>query len=109
MFRVINEYMEKVKLQSNASIQGMFEEYLKNYPDIVKYSISVSFNQYVIDVRLKKFSVEKAASFFDGFNSAVSYPYSALHVRFNEGKCVRYRYLTCKEDKEGYYCDIVIS
>lgn len=109
MFRVINDYMEKVKLQSDDRIRGMFEEYLKNCSSVEKYTISVNYNRYVIDVRLKNFSVEKAAKLFDGFNSAVAYPYSALHVRFNEGKCVRYRFITCKENKEGYYCDIVIS
>lgn len=111
MFRVINEYMERVSLVSNDEIYNMFSEYIRNYSnfEIKKYSVTVNFNRYVIDIRLKNYSVENAEQFFDDFSRAVSYPYSALHVRFNEGKCVRYRYITCKEDKKGFYCDIVIS
>lgn len=109
MYKVINEYMEKVNLQSNDEIINCFEEFLSDNKDVLKYTITMNFNRYIIDIRLKKYSVTKASEFFKKFDCAVAYPYSSLHIRFNEGKCVRYRYITCKENKEGYYCDIVIS
>lgn len=111
MFRVINEYVNKITLKSDDSISDMFRSFLDNYikVDIDKYSISVNCNQYVLDIRLAKYSLEDAELMFKDFNRAVAYPYSSLHVRFNEGRCVRYRYITCREDKEGFYCDMVIS
>lgn len=111
MFRVINEYMEKITLKSDDNIYNMFVAFLKEYSDveIKKYTVNISANRFVLDIRLIDYSVDNAKKVFDDFNRAVSYPYSALHVRFNEGKCVRYRFITCKENKEGFYCDIVIS
>ncbi len=109
MFRVINEYMEKIKLQSDDDIKAKFDSFLKDDEAVKTYSIMVNFNRYVLDIKIKNYSVEKAARFFSRFDSEISYPYSSLHVRFNEGKCVRYRFMTCKENKDGIYCDIVIG
>ncbi len=109
MFRVINEYMAKVNLLANEDIYMQLTNFLKDITDIKKYTVTVNFQHYVIDIKMKKFSVEAATELFNCFNSSVSYPYSSLYVRFNEGKCVRYRYLTSKEDKSGIYCDIIFS
>lgn len=109
MFRVINEYMSKVNLQSNDEIYNRLTGYLKNCSDIEYSTVTVSHNIYVVDIKTKKFSISFAEKIFNDFNSNVSYPYSALHIRFNEGKCVRYRYITSKENKDAFYCDIIIS
>lgn len=109
MFRVINEYMSKVNLKSDSEIYNRISEFLKDIPDIKKYTITVNFQHYVIDIRLSNYSVDKAAEVFNTINAGISYPYSSLYVRFNEGKCVRYRYLTSKENKDAIYCDIIFS
>lgn len=109
MFRVINEYLAKVNLQADNSIYDRISGYLANVPDIKKYTVTVSSKRYVVDIKLNEYSVENAAKLFNIINSNISYPYSSMHVRFNEGKCVRYRYITCKEDKSAFYCDIILS
>lgn len=109
MYRIINKYMEYVSLQADDKIYNRLTDFLKNTSDIKKYSVTVNFKRYMVDIKMENFSVENAAELFDLFNSQISYPYSAMHVRFNEGKCVRYRYITCKENREGFYCDIVLS
>lgn len=109
MFRVINEYLSKVNLQADDSIYNRITSFLADKKDIAKYTVTVNFKRYVVDIRLKKFSIDIAKDVFDSFNENVSYSYSSMHVRFNEGKCVRYRYITSKEDKNAFYCDIIIS
>lgn len=109
MFRVINEYMNKVNITSNNTIKNVISNHLNNYEDIKKYSINVNFNQYVVDIKLKEYSIEKVEELFAKFNQEVSYSYSSLYVRFNEGRCVRYRYITSNENKDAFYCDIIYS
>ncbi len=109
MFRVINEYLSKVNLQADDNIYNRITSFLADEKDIAKYTVTVNFKRYVVDIKLKKFSVDMAKKFFDSFNEHISYSYSSMHVRFNEGKCVRYRYITSKEDKNAFYCDIIIS
>ncbi len=109
MFRVINEYMAKVNLLANDEIYRKLTDFLEGISDIKKYTVTVNFRHYVIDIKMKNFNVESSTELFNLFNAHISYPYSSLYVRFNEGKCVRYRYLTSKEDKTGIYCDIIFS
>ena len=49
------------------------------------------------------------AEIFNMINSNISYDYSSFYVRFNEGSCVRYRYITSSENKDAIYCDIIFS
>lgn len=109
MFKVINEYMNKINLQVSDVIYKRLVDFLSHEEGIVKYTITVNFMRYNIDIRLENYSVEETTRIFNRFNESISYPYSSLHVRFNEGKCVRYRYITCKEDRNGFYCDILLS
>ena len=109
MFRVINEYLTKVKLKTNDETRNKIAIYLDECEDIKKYVITVNFNQYIVDIKIKDFTIEKAEKIFAGFNINVSYSYSSLYVRFNEGSCVRYRYVTCSENKDAFYCDIVLG
>lgn len=109
MFRVINEYMTKVKLKSDEQIKLTIENFLRECPDIKSYTVMVNFNQYIVDIRLKEYDIEKVNEVFGCFNKEVSYDYSSLYIRYNEGKCVRYRYITSKENKEAFYCDILFN
>lgn len=109
MYTVINDYLGKINLLANDEIYNRLCGYCNDIPNVKKCTVTVNFKRYIVDIRLDKFSVEKAAKVFDEFNRGLSYPYSAMYVRFNEGKCVRYRYMTCMENKNGFYCDIVIS
>ncbi len=109
MYKVINEYLSKVNLQSDNVIYSLLTSYLDSVTTIRKSTVTVNFNRYIVDIRLNEFSIDKATEIFNDFNKAVSYPYSSMYVRFNEGSCVRYRYITCRENKDGFYCDIIIS
>ena len=109
MFRVINEYLNKVNICDNEDIYNLLTDFLDNCDMIEKYSIKVDFKRYTVNIKLKDFNVENYVICFDRFSNAVSYPYSEMHVRFNEGKCIRYRYITSKENKDAFYCDIIIN
>ena len=109
MYRVFNEYLSRVELKSNNEIYERIKAFLKECEDVKNFCVNVNFNRYVIDIKLKYYSVKGAEELFASFNKEVSYGYSSLFVRFNEGSLVRYRYLTSNENKEAFYCDIVIS
>lgn len=109
MYKVINEYTSKVNLQANDAIYNRINNYLKDITEIKKLSISVNFNRYVLDIKLHNYSVDLASRLFNNINSNISYSYSSFFVRFNEGSCVRYRYLTSNENKDAIYCDIIFS
>ena len=109
MFRVINEYMIKVHLRSDKEIYDRLNMYLSSCEDIDYYTVTVNHNIYVVDIKVENFMLELAEKLFGDFNKGVSYPYSSLYLRFNEGKCVRYRYITSQENKDAFYCDIIIS
>lgn len=109
MYKIINQYMEHVSLQADDAIYNRLTEFLRNISGIKKYSVNVNFKRYVINIKMEDYSVERAVELFNLFNAEISYPYSAMHIRFNEETCVRYRYITCRENREGFYCDIVIS
>lgn len=108
MYRVVNEYISKINLLSNNEIYSRLMTFQQLTSNIKSYTISCNFNRYIVDVKLDDFCVDNAEDFFNDFNRIISYPYSSLHVRFNEGSCVRYRYVTCKENKDGFYCDIIV-
>ena len=109
MYRVINEYLGKVNLQANNDIYNRISNYVNSIDGVKSCTVTVNFKRYIVDIRLDEYSIDMAKKVFDRFNEGISYPYSAMHVRFNEGTCVRYRYITSNENKEAFYCDIVIS
>lgn len=108
MYKVINDYMSKMNMIANSEITDRITGCLSDISEITKYTLSVNFRRYILDIYVKDFDISKATSVFNNIQNVISYPYSSFHVRYNEGKCVRYRFLTCKENKEGFYCDIVI-
>lgn len=109
MYKIMNEYMSKVQLQSGPNLQQKLCDIVNSIKGIRKFSVTEHFRQFVIDMKLSSFSVEKATIVFHELQNKIACPYSSFYVRFNEGSCVRYRFITCREDKKGIYCDIIIS
>lgn len=108
MYRIINEYMAMINLKVDQPIYLKISDYLKKNTVVSKYAVTVNVNRFIVDITINDFSVLNAVEAFNQFNNTISYPYSSMHVRFNEERCVRYRYLTCNERKDGFYCDIII-
>ncbi len=109
MFRVMNDYMKEIKLQVSEQFYNGIKECLENNSQVTGYCITVNFNRYIVDIKLKDYSIEEARHVYQSLVDYIACPYSEFSVRYNEGKAVRYRYATCTENKEGYYCDIVFG
>ncbi len=109
MYRVINEYISHVKLSSDSRIIALIKEFLKEQNDILSYDLRKNFNQFIIRINMEEYSVEKAEALFYKFEQSVAYSHSEMHVRFNEGNCVRYRFITSNENKEAFYCDLIFN
>lgn len=86
MYKVINEYLGKVNLQANDTIYNKINDWSKDIKEIQSCTVTVNFKRYIVDIRLKKFSIDEVKKVFDKFNECISYPYSSMYVRFNEGK-----------------------
>ena len=109
MYRVMNEYLAKVKLTIDQRFSKETDLFLADCPEVIKYCINVNYNKYVVDVHLKDFSVDAADRLFCQLASRIANPYSHMSLRYNEGNCVRYRFVTCNEEKTAYYMDLVLS
>lgn len=109
MYKVINEYMSKISLRSGEDVRKWLCEQIKTVKTIKSFSVTERAKQFVIDMKLEAFSVEEAARVFHEIHGKLANPYSSIYVRYNEGKCVRYRFITCRENKEGIYCDFIFS
>ena len=109
MVSIMNEYVSKINLTANAITQGILNTALSEQSEVEQSSVLIKSNRYIVDVHLKEFSVENAVSVINVFMDKTRFHYSAFFIRFNEGNRVRYRYASCKEDKDGFYCDVVIS
>ena len=109
MFRVMNDYMKEIQLQVSEEFYQTIKTCLDKETEVSSYCITVNFNRYIIDIKLKHFTVENARKEYKTLVSCIACPHSEFSLRYNEGKAVRYRYATCAEDKKGYYCDIVFG
>lgn len=109
MVSVMNDYVAKIKLLSDDVTKGILNVSLADHSNVEKNSVLIKSNRYIVDIKLKDFSVENAVTIMNLFMERTRYHYSAYFIRFNEGSLVRYRYATCKENREGFYCDVVIS
>ena len=109
MVSVMNDYVSKIKASADVMTQGIFQTALNENKNIDKSTITVRNNHFVVDIHLKDFSVEKAVDTVNEFMEKTRFHYSAFFIRFNEGSRVRYRYASCKENNEGFYCDVIIS
>lgn len=109
MFRIMNDYMRVMKLTVDDEIKTSITNYISGLDSVGFFDVTLNYNRYNIDIRLKKYSVDNAKMEFEHLIDAIGYAYSSMYVRYNEGSVVRYRFATCKENKEGFYCDIVFS
>ena len=109
MVSVMNEYVSKIQLSADDVTKGILHAALQNIDNITKQNILVKSNRYIVDIKLKEYSVENAVAVMNTLMERTRFHYSAYFIRFNEGNMVRYRYATCKEDREGFYCDVIIA
>lgn len=109
MYKVINEYMSKVVLQAGEEVRRQLCKEIESVHAVKSFSVTERAKQFVIDMKLVSFSVEEAARVFYELQGKIANPYSSIYVRYNEGRCVRYRFITCRENKEGIYCDFIFS
>ncbi len=109
MFRVMNDYMKEMKLHVSDTFYNAMRSFLEQNEMVASFCITVNYNRYIVDIKLKKYSIETARAVYQELTDTIAYPYSEFSVRYNEGSAVRYRYATCAENKEGYYCDIVFG
>lgn len=109
MVSIMNNYVSEINLSADVMTQGILNTALTEYSEINNSSVLIKSNRFIVDIHLHKFSIEDAAIIANDFMKKTGYHYSSFYIRFNEGNRVRYRYASCKENKEGFYCDIVIS
>lgn len=109
MFRAFNEYIGKINLVLDQSVIDKLVEITEEDENIKSVTVNVSFNKYIVDIRLNEFSVEVSDRLFRRLVQEAAYPYSHISIRYNENTRVKYRFATCKEDKTGVYMDVVFS
>ena len=109
MFRAVNDYLAKIQIVTDNGIREAASDFLDKSESVDSFTVNESFNRYIVDIRMVKYSVENADKLFREFISAVAYPYSHISVRYNEEARVRYRFASCKEDKTGTYMDVIIQ
>lgn len=109
MFRVFNEYLKYIHLTAEPEVECAFNHYLADCDGLKTYCVTIHYNRLVVDIKLENFSLEEAQRQFKQMTDTVGYPYSQMFVRFNEGSVIRYRYASCKENKVGFYCDVVYA
>lgn len=109
MVSVMNEYISEIHLLTDDLTKSILNAALMEQPDIEKSNVIIKSNRYIVDIHLKKFSIEQAVRVMNHFMEHTGFHYSAYYIRFNEGDRVRYRYASCKENKDGFYCDVVIG
>lgn len=104
----MNEYVANIQLLSDDMTKNLLNAALLDCTEIEEKSIILKGNRYIVDIKLVLYDVQKAISVMNHFMELSRYHYSSYYVRFNEGNMVRYRYASCKENKEGFYCDVMI-
>ncbi|MBE5923836.1 MAG: hypothetical protein E7271_05110 [Lachnospiraceae bacterium] len=109
MVSLINEYVSKIELKTDDMTKAIFSAALSNIDNIKSSSVIIKSNHYIVDIKLNEYDIDKSLAVANLFMERTRYHYSAYYIRFNEGDRVRYRYASCKENKEGFYCDIVIG
>lgn len=108
MVSIMNDYLSKIHLQSDDMTKNLLCAALFDLDNIQEKSIIMKSSRYIVDIKLKEFTVENAILIMNSFMEGTRFHYSAYFIRFNEGNMVRYRYASCKENKEGFYCDVMI-
>ncbi len=109
MFRIMNEYLSHLQLEAGDDLYQEMKAWLENDDTYQKSTITVSFNRYIVDLRMVDFSVDGAEKAFQVFADRFAFPYSRMTVRYNEGKRIRYRFASCRENKTGICMDVIFS
>ena len=109
MFRAFNEYLGKIQLILDQEVIDKLTDEVKEDENVSSICVNVSFNKYIVDIRLKEFTVDIADRMFRRLVEKSAYPYSHISIRYNENTRVKYRFATCREDKTGIYMDVVYS
>ena len=78
MFRAINEYLAKLNIVTDDELLKEMNDYLEKQKTIDHFSINVNYNRYIVDIRLKKYTVKSADSLFRKFVQHTAYPYSHI-------------------------------
>lgn len=108
MVSIMNDYVAKIQLRSDDMTKNLLKAALLEQSNIKEKNIMIKGKRYIVDIRLDEYSVDAATAVMNHFMESTRYHYSAYFVRFNEGNMVRYRYASCKENREGFYCDVMI-
>lgn len=109
MINVINEYISKISLQSDDITKNLLIAAIDSDKEIVKSNVFNKAKGFVVDIKVDDFSVDLSTTIMNKFMCKTKYPYSSMVVRFNEGSLVRFKYASCKENREGFACDVIIS
>jgi hypothetical protein len=109
LFRVFNEYLSRVRVITDDIVRQRMDDFFEEDKDIIKATINVNYNKFVVDIVMNEFTVDNADLCFRSFVAKVAYPYSSLWTRYNEGNRVCYRFLTSNENKTAVYMNIMFS
>ena len=109
MFRVVNDYISKLHIGTDSEVYDKMSDFLTKDKKVESFNININYNRYIVDIKMNKYTVAAADALYRKFVEATAYPYSHVSVRYNEDSRVRYRFCTCKENKDGVYMDIIIS
>ncbi len=109
MVTLMNQYISTMSLKSDDITKNILHNALMGHENVQSISTIIRNSKFIVDIKLKDFSVNNAITLMNLFICNTCYPYSSFYLRFNEGSQIRYRYASCKENKEGFYCDIVFS
>lgn len=109
MVSILNQYVSNIELIYDDITKNIILAALKDNSDVDTATVLIKNNKFIVDIHLKEFTIEHATSTMNRFMDRTRFPYSAFFIRYNEGNQVRYRYATCKENKQGFYCDVVFN
>lgn len=109
MFRVMNDYLSKISITTNDDIYLKIQNFFEKENSVKKTCVNINYNTYIVDIRMKKFSVASSDTIFRKFRGEICFPYSEMSVRYNEGSRVHYRLASCDEHKNGICMDVIFS
>lgn len=109
MVSIMNDYVNKIHLITDDVSKAILNAALNNNDTIKSYNILVKANRYIVNIKLHAYSMESAVAVMNEFMENSRYHYSAFFLRYNEGELIRYRYASCKENRDGFYCDVIIN
>ncbi len=109
MVSILNQYVSNIELIYDDITKNIILAALKDNSDVDTVTVLIKNNKFIVDIHLKEFTIEHVTSTMNRLMDRTRFPYSAFFIRYNEGNQVRYRYATCKENKQGFYCDVVFN